>query len=133
MFISKKIVVLLSLLVFTSLPASPGAMFGIGYSFGGGSGGLALTFKISTSNKENKAIATAGVSYYPLSKTKKYGIDLGGGYLFKNTAVVGSWDFIQESPQLSIGYVNTSEDSDYKFISTPTPTPVPVPGPGPGA
>jgi len=94
----------------TTLSASPVAMFGIGYSFGGGSDGVALTLKVISSNDENKGIASLGVSYYPLAKANSFGIDVDGGYIFEDIALTGSWDFIQMKPQMSGGYVNTMND-----------------------
>ena len=109
--ILRNVVVLSTALMLTSALASPGAMFGIAYSFGGsGAGGLGITLKITSSNEANIAIASAGVSYYPLAKEQKFGADIGGGYLFENVPVVMSWDFLQSGVQLSTGYVNTMDD-----------------------
>jgi len=117
--------ILSTAVMLTTLSASPGAMFGIGYSFGGGSDGIALTLKVLSSNDENKGIASLGVSYYPLAKANSFGIDVGGGYLFEDFALTGSWDFLQMKPQISGGYVNTMSDSNGAVTSgTPAPPPV---------
>ena len=51
----------------------------------------------------------AGVPYYPL--TSKFGVDAGASYLFKNGAITLGWDFLNKTPQVGIGYVNTKNNN----------------------
>src|SRR5574343_938277 len=94
--------------------AEPGAFFGINYNFGGSVG---LSLKILSSNKEDRGVVGAGVSYYPM--TNKFGLDASAGYLFRNGAITGGWDFLQSAPQVGLGFVNTKSTSN----NTPAPPP----------
>lgn len=106
----------------TQAQADVGVMVGVGWAFGGS--GPAITIKALSSDKEDKAVAAAGVSYYPLSQ-KKLGLDAGIGYNANNAAAIVSWDFIQGAAQLSGGW------SDTKNSRNPSPPPPPPPPPGP--
>jgi len=115
--------VVLSLIAAISVSfASPAVMGGISYKFGKSDNdlsGAGITAKILSSDKEKKPVVGAGVTYYPWAKdSKKFGIDVSAGYNFKNGAVMGGWDFLQNQPSVSLGYnkgINT--DDDNKFTS----------------
>ena len=116
----KKLAVVIGMLVgSTSALADPGFMLGIAYNFGGTVG---LTFNVLSSNKEDRAVAAVGASYFPLSKTNQFGITLGGGYTFKNGAATVGWDVLNSTAQFGIGYVDTKDKS-----SAPPPPPPPPP------
>ena len=122
-----KLVITISLFVFSSLAkADAGIFFGISYAFGGGGPGISL--KVLSSDKEDKAVAGAGVSYYPLA-AKPFGVDVGVGYNFNNAGVMVGYDFLQNGVQVSAGYVNTDDDdnNDRPVAAAPPPPPPPPP------
>ena len=112
--------IILGALVAISGPvqADIGAMVGVGYTFG--DAGPALTLKALSSDKKDEVVASAGVSFYPLSQNK-FGVDLGVGYHFDDAAVILSWDLLQKAPQISAGWANT------KSNNAPPPPPPPPP------
>ena len=87
--------------------ADPGFMLGISYNFGGSFG---VTAKILSTDKQEKAVASLGVSYLFGDSPSKFGVDLGGGYNFKNdvTATVG-WDFMNSQVQTAVGVASTKK------------------------
>ena len=101
--------------------ASPGIFAGLAYTFDQSSGGLGLTLKVLSNNKEDNAVVGAGVTYYPMLNSNKFGVDAGVGYVFKDAAVTVGWDFLH-SPQVAVGYINSKSD---KPAATPTPGPSP--------
>lgn len=107
--------------------ADVGAMVGVGYTFGGP--GLSLTVKALSSDRQDRVVAAAGVSFYPFLKNK-IGVDLGVGYQGDNSAVVLSWDFLQAAPQISGGWANTKDNPPPPPAPVPPP-PAPPPGPVP--
>jgi hypothetical protein len=98
--------------------ADPGFMLGLSYNFGGSFG---VTVKVLSTNKQEKAVASLGASYMFGDSPSKFGIDLGGGYNFKNdvTATVG-WDFMNSQVQTAVGVANTKKKK--KDSSEPPPT-----------
>jgi hypothetical protein len=99
--------------------ADPGFMIGLSYNFGGSFG---VTAKILSTRKEEKAVAALGVSYlFSDSAKSRFGVDLGGGYNFKNnvTATLG-WDFMNSQVQLAVGASNSKKKHDDD--DTPPPT-----------
>ena len=88
--------------------SNPVAMVGIAFNFGGkiSKESLGLTVKILSSDRQDRFVAAAGVTYFPWAPNK-FGLDIGGGYNFdKVTALVG-YDLLNKKPQASIGYTNT--------------------------
>ena len=88
--------------------SNPVAMVGIAFNFGGkiSKESLGLTVKILSSDRQDRVVAAAGVTYFPWAPNK-FGLDIGGGYNFdKVTALVG-YDLLNKKPQASIGYTNT--------------------------
>jgi hypothetical protein len=104
----KKRLALISILLAAATPAvaSPGGFFGVTYNFGGGVG---ISLKILSTNHEDRGAFAAGVTYFPL--TNKFGIDAGAAYLFRNGGATLGWDFLNGSPQVGAGYVNTKSDT----------------------
>jgi hypothetical protein len=93
----------------TSTQADPGVFFGVTYAFGHSNAGLGLSLKVLSTNEQDHFVVGAGVSYYPLMKDNKFGVDVGVGYVFEDVAVTVGWDFMH-SPQIGIGYVDTEDD-----------------------
>jgi hypothetical protein len=92
-----------------SRDSSPVAMVGISYNFGGRviDETIGLTFKVLSSDRQDRAVVAAGVSYFPWAPKKKFGLDISTGYNFdKVTALVG-YDLLNKKPQASLGYANT--------------------------
>ena len=88
--------------------SNPVAMVGIAFNFGGkiSKESLGLTVKILSSDRQDRVVAAAGVTYFPWAPNK-FGLDIGGGYNFdKVTALVG-YDLLNKKPQASLGYTNT--------------------------
>ena len=88
--------------------SNPVAMVGIAFNFGGkiSKESLGLTVKILSSDRQDRFVAAAGVTYFPWAPNK-FGLDIGGGYNFdKVTALVG-YDLLNKKPQASLGYTNT--------------------------
>ncbi len=112
----------------TQAQADVGVMIGVGYAFGGS--GPAITIKALSSDKEDEAVAAAGISYYPLSQNK-LGLDAGIGYNFNNAAAILSWDFLQGAAQLSGGWSDTDNSRKHSPIPSAPPPPPPAPTPGP--
>ena len=103
-------VLVILLLLFTApVFADPGISIGVVYNFGSQSD-LGVSLKVLSTDEEDKGAIGAGVSYFPVSKSKKYGFDLSAGYVFENGAATVGWDFLNKNPQVGIGYVNTDDD-----------------------
>jgi hypothetical protein len=96
------------------------AFFGLSYNFGATAADWGVTIKVLTDNEEDKFVAAAGLSYFPYA-VQKFGVDVGGGYLFKHGAATLGWDFLHKTPQLSLGYVNTDDDDGSSETTVVTP------------
>lgn len=103
--------------------ADVGAFVGVTYAFGAKTG-LGLTVQATSTRREDRAIAAAGISVYPFSGTPSFGIPVGIGYQGKNAAGIVSYDVLQQNVAVSGGYVDT------RSPSTPSVTVV-VPPPSP--
>jgi hypothetical protein len=84
---------------------------GLTYNF---NGGIGLSLKVLSTNKEDSGVVSGGVSYYPL--TNKFGVSLGAGYVVKNGAATLEWDFINNTPIVNVGYAKTKDEE-----TTPSP------------
>jgi hypothetical protein len=93
-----------------SASADTGVFVGVSYAFGGNNG-LGLTAQATSTRKEDRGFAAAGLSYYPFAVGDKLGVPIGIGYQGKNSAVVGNYDLLQKAPAVSAGYANTRGDS----------------------
>lgn len=102
--------------------AGPGVLVGISYNFGGSVG---LTLKVLSSKEEDHAVAAVGVSYFPMSKERKLGLDVGAGYTFKNGAVTIGWDFLGQQAQVGLGYLKTKDERPAPAAAA-TPAPAPI-------
>lgn len=89
----------------------PTAFVGLTYNF---NGGIGLSLKVLSTNKEDSGVVSGGVSYYPL--TNKFGVSLGAGYVVKNGAATLEWDFINNTPIINVGYAKTKDEE-----TTPSP------------
>ena len=90
--------------------ANPGVSFGVVYAFGAG-GGPGISLKVLSSNKEDRAVAGVGASFYPLATSNRFGVDANVGYLSKDFGATIGWDFLQQGVQLGVGYVNTKDNN----------------------
>ncbi|MCF6267444.1 MAG: hypothetical protein L3J57_12990 [Desulfuromusa sp.] len=123
-----KRLLILSLFIFglvTQAQAGVGVLFGVSFVFGisqGQSNDFGITIKALSDDEDDTAVVAAGVSYYPFAEVKKFGADLSAGYLFKNGAVTGGWDFLQWKPQLAVGYVDTEDDNPAPAAPAPPPS-----------
>ena len=123
-----KSLLILSVFIFglvAQAQAGASGFFGISYIFGTSPGDFGVTVKILSDDDENTAVLGGGVSYYPLSEARKFGVDADVGYLFQNSAVTVGWDFLQKKPQLGVGYIDTDDGN-------PTPAAPSVPEGGGG-
>ena len=94
--------------------AKPAVMGGITYAIGGGVESIGTTVKFLSSSKEKKPTLSAGASFYPWAKDKKFGIDIGAGYNFKKATITTGWDILKNEPTVSLGINEqiSSEDDD---------------------
>lgn len=118
-----------------SLPsqAGPGAFIGLTYNWGGG---LGLSFKVLSTNQENRPAFAGGVSYFPMSGL--WGIDAGAGYVFRSGAATISWDFLNNAPQFGLGYVKTKNQDEennrlIQYLRSQQVAPPPPPPPDVGS
>ncbi len=97
-------------ILFTTLSASafaaPGLFLGLTYNFD--SSGLGLSFKILSTRRQDRPAVGVGVSYMPYIQNR-FGADVSAGYVFNHGAVTAGWDFINDEPQMGLGYVNTKK------------------------
>lgn len=86
----------------------PAVMLGISFNFGGGSAeqNFGITAKVLSNDWQDYQAAAVGVTYYPMKETNKVGLDASLAY--KGTFAVGTigWDFLNQQPQISAGYVD---------------------------
>lgn len=69
---------------------------------------MGLTRKVTSTKKEDRLAAAAGVTWYPQANSDPFGFDIGAAYLFDNIAVGVGWDFLH-SPQIWVGAGDTEE------------------------
>ena len=86
--------------------ADAGILLGVAYTFGGTWG---VTAKVLSSDQRDKAVIAAGATWYPMAAGQKFGVDLGAGYNFSNSAAIVSYDFMQRKVQGSLGFVDTRD------------------------
>jgi hypothetical protein len=84
-------------------------LLGIAAEFGDSSGpDVGITGKVLSSNLTNHLVVGGGVTYFPLSD-EKLGLDLSAGFNFTNFAILGGYDLLRQQPQISLGYVPTTD------------------------
>lgn len=108
---------LLCLLPLTSY-ADPAAFVGINYAFGSGGNGFGIGVKVLSDDKDERAVAALGATYYPFA-ANKFGLDVSAGYAADDAAVLVGWDFLQKGVQVSAGWADLEDDK-----SDPVPVPV---------
>jgi hypothetical protein len=96
----------------TAVPAqsgsSPTFMLGVSFSFGGqASPQPGVTLNVLSSNRRDRFVGAAGVTWYPMSQGNQIGLGAGLGYTFNHGAVVMGYDFLNQQPQVSVGYART--------------------------
>lgn len=96
-------------------------MFGVSHNFGGDTG---VTFKILSSDKRDKPVLAAGVSFFP----QRVGLDLGVGYHFKRTTVTFGRDLLNHRYQVALG-VSSTRCPPPAPASAPAAAPPPAPDP----
>jgi len=115
-----KKMLLTAALVASSLPAvaDPAAFAGITYGFGG-QDTFGFTVKVVSSDEEDKAVAAAGVSYYP--NTSKTGFDVGVGRNFDKSGLILGYDVVNEMTTFSAGWVDTKSvvDAPQQLVIAP--------------
>jgi len=122
----KKYLPLAALLVAFVAPqaqADVGAFVGVSYVFGSNAG-VGITLQATTTRREDRGIAAAGVSYYPFSTGNKFGLPVGVGYQARNAAATVNYDFLMGNVSVGVGYADTKKD---KAPATPAAAPVAPP------
>jgi len=91
-----------------SRDSNPVAMVGISYNFGGqiSKESFGLTVKVLSSDRQDRFVAAAGVTYFPWAPNK-LGLDVSGGYNFEKVTALVGYDLLNKKPQASLGYTNT--------------------------
>ena len=91
-----------------SRDSNPVAMVGIAFNFGGkiSKESFGLTVKVLSSDRQDRFVAAAGVTYFPWAPNK-LGLDVSGGYNFEKVTALVGYDLLNKKPQASLGYANT--------------------------
>ena len=97
------------LLVMTQVPAyaEPALMLGLAFNFGAGESRVGATAKILSDNQTDQVVGAAGATYF--FDDSSLAFDAGLGVTFDGGAITLTYDFTNESPQLSLGAVNTKD------------------------
>jgi len=100
---------LFSVLAISPAMAGVGFMAGIQYDFGRGGfdQGFGVTAKAMTSDRQDQFVGAAGATFFPFADSK-FGIDADVGYTFDNGVVLGGYDFLNNSVDLSGGWADTT-------------------------
>jgi hypothetical protein len=98
-----------------------GFMFGISHNFGGDTG---VTFKILSSERRNRPVLAAGVSFFP-GEGHRIGLDLGVGYNFRQTTVTLSRDLVMDRFQVAWGLSSRRCPPASPPAAAPAPAPPP--------
>jgi hypothetical protein len=89
----------------------PAVMLGVTFNFGGGSTeqNFGISAKILSNDWQDYQAAAVGVTYFPMKADHKLGLDASLAY--KGTFAAGTlgWDFLNQQPQVSAGYVDAQE------------------------
>ena len=109
---------LLGVLAISPAMAGVGFMAGIQYDFGKGSfdQSFGITAKALTSNRPNQFVGAAGATFFPFADSK-FGIDADVGYTFDNGAVLGGYDFLNNSVDVAGGWADTKKHHHPVMIS----------------
>ena len=103
-----------------------GFMFGISHNFGGDTG---VTFKILSTERGNRPVLAAGVSFFP-GEGRRIGLDVGVGYNFRQTTVTFSRDLVMERFQMAWGVASrccppAPAPAPAAIVAPPAPPPPP--------
>jgi len=111
-------------------PENPSATFmlGIAEEFGDSASDadIGFTAKILSTNRPQSFVLGAGVSFFPWAEGDQFGLDIDGGVLLDNFAILGGYDLLRQKLQVSGGWVPTLDDT----ASPPPPPPPPPASPG---
>lgn len=115
----------------TTAQAEMGVMLGISHNFGGSTG---ITLKLLSTREQDRAALAAGVSYFPWASGRRWGLDTGLGYTFRDGAVTLGYDWLNSQVQLGLGAANTRGEpapapAPAPVVTAPTPAPVAAPAP----
>ncbi|MDP1782207.1 hypothetical protein [Hydrogenophaga sp.] len=102
-----------------------GFMFGISHNFGGDTG---VTFKILSTDRRNRPVLAAGVSFFP-GEGRRIGLDLGVGYNFRQTTVTFGRDLVMERFQMAWGLASRRCPPAPAPVAAPATPPAPPPPP----
>lgn len=104
----KKIISVVLLSFYTAVAmADVGFFAGITYTIDA-KDGFGISFKALSSRREHNPVYGAGVTFYPTATPdKQYGFDLSAGYQHENNALLIGYDFVRNSPQISVGVTDT--------------------------
>ena len=96
-------------LVMSQVPAysEPALMVGLAFNFGGGESKIGATAKILSDDQADQVVGAAGGTYF--FDDRSLAFDAGLGVTFDGGAITLTYDFMNESPQLSLGAVNTKD------------------------
>ncbi len=98
--------------------SKPSFMGGVTYTFNGDFG---VTLKVLSSDKDKGVVFGVGGTYYPTRNKNQFGLDADIGYQQDNMAIMGGWDFLQKSANISAGYsTSISSDDDSNFEEPPS-------------
>jgi len=85
----------------------PAVMLGVTFNFGGGAvaQNFGISAKVLSNDWQDYQAAAVGVTYFPMKTDHKLGLDASLAY--KGSFAVGTigWDFLNNQPQVSAGYV----------------------------
>ena len=103
-----------------------GFMFGISHNFGGDTG---VTFEILSTERRNRPVLAAGVSFFP-GEGRRIGLDVGVGYNFRQTTVTFSRDLVMERFQMAWGVASrrcppAPAPAPAAIVAPPAPPPPP--------
>lgn len=101
-------------------------MLGMAVEFGDSASDadVGFTAKILSTNKPQSFVFGAGVSFFPWAEGDQFGLDIDGGLLLDNVAILGGYDLLRQKLQVSGGFVPTLDDP-----TSPPPPPPPPMGP----
>ncbi|MEQ1771514.1 MAG: tail fiber domain-containing protein [Devosia sp.] len=88
---------------------SIGLMLGIAAEFGDSGPDVGVTAKVLSTNHSNNFVVGGGISWFPTSTDQPIGLDLSAGLNLTNFTILGGYDFLRQAPQISAGYVPTTD------------------------
>jgi hypothetical protein len=94
-------------------------MIGIAAEFGGSKDDqtVGITAKVLSTNKPNSVVFGGGVTFFPWAKDEQLGLDVSGGLLLNNLALLGGYDLLRQQLQVSGGWAPTMDSIPSKLFS----------------